>query len=258
MDIDTTTVRKWVVKLNPFVSSSSDLGTGCAICLKSVYKYCEYSIHSKETMIRTVASLEWIYMFLLLCKKRKDSLFSLLDMNVLTRIFKWCLTGIQIGTKCTVAELECGHLSHRCCLVMWCMTKVFSCFVCDKRVSIVPVSIYGKERVLNSGTLVSQWTVPKYVPEYKLQARPIQDDNNNRRVVKSSEVDPGIVYLGIYNSVRLYDGEFDKQGLYTFICQMLQHRVDKVAFDIGFDHFIKQGNIYVDDTTNKIFIKKKL
>lgn len=95
----------------------------------------------------------WVWKFLLIEHKRKSSLFKLLDMNVISKVYEYAITSsVKLPNDCTILWLECGHVFHRHCFVKWTKRRL----ICplDNREDFIPVAIHPVKKKTYHGKLL--------------------------------------------------------------------------------------------------------
>ena len=100
-----------VWKMDTTASKTSE--ENCVECHNSIERV--EDIHPYRQMCRDI-------LFTLLCaKKRRDTLFSLLDTSVIAHIFRFVVEKESLPTdKSTVLESACSHYMHKQCMKQRC------------------------------------------------------------------------------------------------------------------------------------------
>jgi hypothetical protein len=171
--------KVWRVFLddNDLYTKKNDREDPCPICCIELSRWCIDCVVGTVPVLN-IASVEQVWLFLLICNKRRDCLFAILDKHIITKIFKLYLRGTKINTTCSVVHLECYHVYHRHCFSQW-IAKKQDCPL-DGSFNIMPIKISYDTRVVRCGKLLEQFDTNDSV-------KTIQKDANTR-FIKMNQV----------------------------------------------------------------------
>lgn len=132
--------RLWINRFNIGTSRKyfksayykENFGDRCAICRFNLEESCiDCKLNIDNTSITTYKNrCEYIWMFLLVEYKRPDSLFYLFDLNIIAKIYTFCIEGDYIENDCTIVLLKCKHIFHKHCFEKW-IHKRLLCPLCN-------------------------------------------------------------------------------------------------------------------------------
>ena len=121
---------------NPYIDT-------CAICrnkLSDLCSDCHVTVNENEY----IEKIKNIWNFLLINHNRKDSLFNLVDLNIISLIYEFCVSGDYETKNCHIITLECNHTYHRHCFQKW-INKRQVCPL-DNSKLILPIEVVDPER----------------------------------------------------------------------------------------------------------------
>lgn len=128
-------MRVWCISTSNY--NSEEL-TMCRICGSandtSCFK-CEVSVVHNTFALWCRDTL-----FTLLCaRKRLESPFSLLDIQLTSRIYAFSISSGETPTNCILSSLSCGHKFHAHCLDGWIRTGHSNCPLCSRHFELYQV-----------------------------------------------------------------------------------------------------------------------
>lgn len=154
-------IRVWKVYIKKDVRivdhDSIDAFSRYDICKRNLLEFCpDYDGYcwSKEPY----ATIEDVWLFLLMLKNRN---ILLIDINVISLIFEYYLTGFAAVTTCSVIELQCKCLFHRHCLEERLKTKDFADLCKNHYAGRMPIDVVCKRKVTRAGKLLFTKTISK-------------------------------------------------------------------------------------------------
>lgn len=127
----------------------------CAICRLTMSSTCIDCICSVDNNI--IESYKdharYIWTFLLVQRNRNDSPFNVFDLNVISRIYKYCIEGDYTSNNdCTIVVLQCDHVYHKHCFEKW-IHRRLCCPLCNGS-TIMPKSLKHFKYSVIDGSLV--------------------------------------------------------------------------------------------------------
>lgn len=199
-------IRVWRILTLPDVRITDDDNDGvikedsvCGICNKSLQEFCSDNCSTDNQFY---AKFEYVWLFLLMSKKRNIFKF---DINVIVIIFEHYLTGHKKVTTCSVVEMECKCLYHRCCAEKR-LNKRRVCKYHYGHLKHIPMNIICKKKLTHAGILLS-------VANHKI------DEYLCNRILD-------------YCYVHLKKvGRCEKQHLISFLYQYLKEKVDSITIE---------------------------
>lgn len=196
-------IRVWRILTLPDVRITDDDNDGvikedsvCGICKKSFLGFCSDNCSTDNQIY---AKIEYVWLFLLMLKNRNIFKF---DINVIAIIFEYYLTGHKTVTTCSVVEMKCNCLYHRCCAEK----RRDKRLACKHYYGHMPINIIFKKKRTRTGILLS-------VANHKI------DEYLCNRILD-------------YCYVHLKKvGRCEKQHLISFLYQYLKEKVDSITIE---------------------------
>lgn len=150
-------IRVWtILKIKDCKVSTNeeelDLGKShCYYCKGNLFMFCSYDCSSTENCY---ATLEYVWLFLLMLRNRK--VLGAIDINIISIIFKYYLTGYETATTCSVIKSSCGCLFHRhCAEKIVTDTKDGRSLCIDHCSDHFPTDVICKRKVTRAGKLLA-------------------------------------------------------------------------------------------------------
>jgi len=186
--------RLWVNRIDYGSSHKRLCINFCAICKNFLNKQCALcqSQIPKNNVNEHRQFMKYIWTFLLTEQRRPGSPFNILDINVISKLYKHCITGDYKKNDCSIVTLECNHIFHRHCFEQW-IHKRLTCPLCSWQI-IMPIKIDISERLGCNGTLTKVFST-----KYTLQ--------------------------------QIYDREDDKINVQAVVCQTVKHHKPGYDYD---------------------------
>lgn len=140
-------MRVWRISTSNYSPEELTMCRICECANNGVCFKCDISIVHNTFVERCRETL-----FTLLCaRKRPESPLSLLDIQVTSRIYAFCISSGETLTICTLSRLSCGHKFHAHCMDGWIRKGHSRCPLCGSHFELYQV----ERRILQwKGTLV--------------------------------------------------------------------------------------------------------
>lgn len=201
----------------------------CAICGEHLNNLCIDCFKNNQIIDQQKADLINKLYLMLLMRKQKSCIFSHIPRDAFNTICKMVLaTPDVMNEPCRIVKLECNHLFHRHCFVLW-TRKRRGCPL-DENTSIIPIEVHNPKRQKVSAKLC---IVTDDVMQY--YAEKIQQQN--LQALRKS------VIARIHMLLKHHKPGYNKDALYNLLCVKFNKSIDKYLFEAGIDYLMDREYI---------------
>lgn len=234
--------RLWCNKINDFGSSLKVVRRNiCAICRGSMKGFCmscmgDHVQSPSFVIIREehIEHMKWIWYFLLIEKRRDHSLFNILDINAVSKIYSYSVSREFIKIDCHTLLLECGHEYHTHCFEKW-ARKISACPLCNSKIIKPLATNTDRYDCVINGSLTR-------VVESMRTFKQIEQDVDDR-----IEFQPMIA-----NAIKHYKPGYIYSELYDLSCKAFNRVLYKNTFDFALSELVRKefiklidGDVYI-------------
>lgn len=212
----------------------TNYGDKCAICRLDLNSSClDCKLQIDDEKINNFKNrAKYVWMFLLIEYKRKESPFNVFDLNIITRIYKHCIEGDYEDNECTIVLLKCKHVFHKHCFEKW-IHKRLVCPLCNGNV-IMPKSMDNYKYSQVDGMLIkiqpSKYDVETF---YQMQDDTFHIQGTMCKILKHHKMG------------------YDRETFYKLVLGKFPRWIDTESFDKAINDLIRRDYICFDYGTKK-------
>jgi RING-H2 zinc finger domain len=222
----------------------------CAICRNALFtSECDNCLvaddsseQEKIDALKDYAKQTWI--LLLMLHRRPECLFSMIDRNVLARIYALCLQNddrvFNLRMRCPVVQLkQCKHAFHWHCFTRWTRLRQI-CPLCNSvDIAVTCTATYGSDAKIATAALENVYVSENpFVTKLDQRQHHIAASAYLHRTIKNTH--GGVARLPLFYSYQLFFAETLQR-----IAPLETRRAQ--FFQVAIDDLIRKEFIYFDD-----------